>query len=174
MDKTLQMLSDEISASVRDLDGSQTQLRQRDHPASWSIQQNIEHLLLTYERTADVMKERLAKGTPTKKPPSFPQRIAQFAVTQVGYFPFGRKAPGFVVPGAAAARDGAELAEAAGQCIEVFDDLSRQCESRLGHDRSVTHFSLGPMSMRQWRKFHLVHGRHHLKQIAAIRRQNNL
>jgi hypothetical protein len=32
---------------------------------------------------------------------------------------------------------------------------------------------LGPLSMQQWRKFHLIHGRHHLKQIARIRAEQH-
>ncbi len=35
--------------------------------------------------------------------------------------------------------------------------------------RSVRHMILGPLSLAQWRRFHLVHGRHHIRQIAAIR-----
>jgi DNA-binding transcriptional regulator YdaS (Cro superfamily) len=34
----------------------------------------------------------------------------------------------------------------------------------------LTHFQLGPMSVRQWRRFHRVHARHHVPQIErAIR-----
>jgi hypothetical protein len=33
---------------------------------------------------------------------------------------------------------------------------------------------LGPLTIRQWRKFHLIHGRHHIKQIRAIRAAHHL
>jgi hypothetical protein len=33
---------------------------------------------------------------------------------------------------------------------------------------------LGPFSIEQWRKFHLVHGRHHVKQIRQRRAEGEI
>jgi len=43
-----------------------------------------------------------------------------------------------------------------------FDD----CERRFGVTTKIMdHPLLGPLTASQWRKFHLVHGRHHAQQI---------
>jgi hypothetical protein len=33
---------------------------------------------------------------------------------------------------------------------------------------------LGPLSAQQWRRFHQVHGQHHLRQIHAIRAEHGV
>jgi hypothetical protein len=33
---------------------------------------------------------------------------------------------------------------------------------------------LGPLGAGQWRRFHLSHGRHHIRQILAIRRAHGI
>ena len=57
-----------------------------------------------------------------------------------------------------------------GPRISAMDDLIAQCEARFGkRTRVLDHPFLGPLTARQWRKFHWVHGRHHLKQIQKLR-----
>jgi hypothetical protein len=54
--------------------------------------------------------------------------------------------------------------------IAEMDEIMSQCAARFGADTKVLdHPVLGPFSVSQWRKFHLVHGRHHLKQIRQLR-----
>ncbi len=172
MDKSLQALKDEMRSAVEDLDAAQTQLRPRQRPAAWSIQQIVEHLLLTYAWTAEVFQSRLARGNATKKAPTALQRIMQSAIVTCGYFPPGRGAPEPVQPKATTELlSGKELFSLVEAEVSRLEDLSTQAEEKFGSGRSVTHFLLGPMSMRQWGRFHLVHARHHLKQIAAIRRE---
>jgi hypothetical protein len=175
MDKSLQKLMDELTASVRGLDCAQTQLRPLGREKAWSIQQIVEHLLLTYVFSRKVMVERLEKGTATKRPPSLSNRCAQFAVTKAGFFPRGIRAPEMVEPPRAATpRNGEELAASVEAEIALLEDVAGNCESVLGSGRAVTHFALGPMSIAQWKRFHLTHARHHVKQILSIRRQNGL
>jgi hypothetical protein len=35
----------------------------------------------------------------------------------------------------------------------------------------LDHLILGPLTAAQWRKFHWIHGRHHVKQILRLREQ---
>ena len=51
-----------------------------------------------------------------------------------------------------------------------IDELTRRGEELFGDQSAVSHSVLGPLSMQEWRRFHLIHGRHHVKQIQAIRR----
>jgi hypothetical protein len=171
MDKSLPTLKDELRAAVQDLDAAATQLRPRLRRDAWSIQQIVEHLLMTYEGTASAFRSRLAKGAATRKPASAIQRIIQTAIVTCGYFPPGRSAPEAVQPKATTeSLSGKELSWMVEAQVNQLEELSNQAEVKFGSRRSVTHLLLGPMSMRQWRRFHLIHGRHHLKQIAAIRR----
>jgi hypothetical protein len=51
-----------------------------------------------------------------------------------------------------------------------MDDQIAKCEARFGkRTRVLDHPILGPLTGRQWRKFHWVHGQHHLKQIHKLR-----
>jgi hypothetical protein len=51
-----------------------------------------------------------------------------------------------------------------------MDEIIRRAEQRYGRrTRLVDHPVLGPLTARQWRKFHWVHGRHHVAQILERR-----
>lgn len=103
------------------------------------------------------------------------QRAAQWLVLGVGYFPSGVKAPVGVMPGVVeVALSGEELTERAREALERLDRLAVEAERLFGRGRSVSHGVLGPLHVMQWRRFHLVHGEHHLKQVRAIRRANGL
>jgi hypothetical protein len=57
-----------------------------------------------------------------------------------------------------------------GQDLAGMDDAIQRCEQRFGSDlKLVNHPILGPLSAGEWRRFHSVHGRHHLRQIRRLR-----
>jgi hypothetical protein len=172
MNSTLHQLQHEIASSLRGLDATQTQFHPPSYPNKWSIQQIIEHLLLTYSSTETAMTARLEKRTPTSVRPTFKQRIQCFAVTRCGYFPNGREAPAAVTPQPnSQPLSGAELAQATATRLARLDQLFGEVENLFGPvSVCARHAILGPLNIGQWRKFQLIHGEHHLKQIAAIRR----
>jgi len=54
--------------------------------------------------------------------------------------------------------------------IVEMDAVIAQCEARFGHRVALLdHPILGPLTARQWKKFHLVHGMHHRKQLLRLR-----
>ncbi len=54
--------------------------------------------------------------------------------------------------------------------LAAMEKLIAQCEARYGEStRILDHPSLGPLTGKQWRKFHWVHGHHHMKQITELR-----
>lgn len=171
MDPILQQLQREIAASLQGLDATQTQIRpSATNPDKWSIQQIAQHLTLTYANTEVAVNGRLVKGTPTRTQPTLQQRIRQYAVTTLGYFPSGREAPSPVCPPACSQPlSGEDLAQEAATGLARIDQLFAQAESLFGSSRSISHVVLGPLSIHQWRRFHLIHGRHHMQQIRAIR-----
>jgi hypothetical protein len=176
MNPILQALQREIAASLRGLDPSQTQLSPSSPPGKWSIQQIIEHLLLTYSSTETVINARLVKRTPTRAQATVPQRIFQYAVTRCGYFPTGREAPSIVTPQPTThPLSGELLTHATAERLANLDMLLAEAEILFGPKiQFASHTVLGPLHINQWRTFHLVHGRHHLKQVAAIRKAHNI
>ena len=175
MNSDLERLHRAIAYSLRGLDAEGTQLRPVGRPGRWSIQQVVEHLLLTYSATEMAMDARLEKGIPTRGKPSPLQHFVQFTLVRLGYFPRGRKAPEVVTPTETETPlSGEELARAADEHLERLDGLFAEGEKSLGTGRSVRHMVLGPMSMAQWRRFHLIHGEHHVRQILAIRKAHRV
>jgi hypothetical protein len=66
------------------------------------------------------------------------------------------------------------VSEEIGRKIAEMDEIIGRCERELGGGKFrgraiVEHPILGPLTAGQWRKFHLVHGMHHVKQIRRLR-----
>ncbi|HEX4577654.1 MAG TPA: DinB family protein [Edaphobacter sp.] len=175
MNSVLNQLQREIASSLHGLDATQTQLRPLSAPGKWSIQQIVEHLLLTYSGAEMALKARLVKRRPTAAKPSAFQQIQQFTVYRIGYFPGGRQAPATVTPAPAThPLSGEELTTAVEDRLTRFATLCTETEQLFGSNQCASHNVLGPLSVDQWRRFQLIHGRHHVKQIAAIRKAHNL
>ena len=163
-------LQHEIETSLMGLDERQTQLRPSNKPAAWSIQQVVEHLLLSYASTAGVFETRIMRNSPTKASPNLAQHLGRFVLLQIGYFPRNRRAPLAVTPSAdGKALPGYVLALQAKEQLESLDRLTATAERMFGRRRAITHGVLGPLRMSEWRQFHRLHGAHHAKQIRAIR-----
>jgi hypothetical protein len=173
MDRNFKLLRDELAKALAGLDERQTQLKPGGDPARWSIQQIVGHLLLTYKATIEAVDARVAKGAATKASPSVAQRVGQFALCRIGYFPRGRLAPERVTAATdAPAVPGAGLTAQADAAIGEMDRRFTAGEQIFGsRRRAISHMVLGPLSIGQWRRFHLIHGRHHIKQIARIRQE---
>ena len=88
-------------------------------------------------------------------------------VVGCGYLPQGRKAPENAVPcGLTPEQVLAEIT----QKIVAMDAAISHAEQRFGSNVALLdHPILGPLRAQQWRKFHWVHGRHHLKQLRRLR-----
>jgi hypothetical protein len=90
----------------------------------------------------------------------------------VGYFPGGRTSP------ATAAPRGLPQEQVVSDIpvqIAKMDSTIARAERQYGSAIAVLdHPILGPLSVKQWRKFHLVHGRHHLRQIRELQQICNV
>ena len=167
MDAYLQRLQGAIASAVHGM----TAEGMRHHPeGKWSTAEVLEHLYLTYTGTAKAFERCLHEGKPLARTPVLKDRVRAFVVTGLGHLPEGRKAPKHALPRGMAVE---EVVREIGPRISAMDDLIGQCEARFGkRTRVLDHPILGPLTARQWRKFHWVHGRHHLKQIHKLRQQN--
>lgn len=166
-------LEQELQATLAGLSVDQTQATPLAHPEKWTIQQVAEHLRQTYRSTTPQLLDRVQKGSVTRAQPSLRQRIGQFVVIALGRFPNGRRAPESVSPGPSALRTGDDLARELHAELAHLDAAANQAEALFGgRRRCASHMVLGPLSVNQWCRFHLIHGRHHLRQIRAIRREH--
>jgi hypothetical protein len=129
----------------------------------WSVAETIEHLARTFSGTSKGVERVLAAGVPAATRAGFRSRAASLLVIDCGYFPKGRKSPALAVP------RGIEPAAALPLALEnlrVMDDALARAATVFGiRVHVLDHPVLGPLSVRQWRKFHWLHTRHHARQI---------
>jgi hypothetical protein len=136
----------------------------------WDAQQIVAHLVMTYRSTSDLLRKRMDAGQPVEDLKTLTQRVLQWVVIGRGFFPRGAKAPEFTLPDRAgwAAKTGAELVEELRAGLAEMDGVLVACEAKFGKAPVGTHFIFGPLTGAQWRRFHRVHGLHHLKQVKAL------
>ena len=163
MDPRLQKLQEEIAAVV---DGLSPEQLSRHPPGKWCASEVLEHLYLTYTGTLKGFERVAAAGKPLITAQSWRQRGRKLIVVGLGYLPSGRESPAVARPRGLAPEK--VLAEIATKIAEMDDSIAR-CEQKLGSRRRLLdHPILGPLTAAQWRKFHLVHGLHHVKQIRRL------
>lgn len=165
MDFYLQRLQNAISSAIAGM--SAEQLGARPAEGKWSVAEILEHLYLTYTGTIKGFEKCLAAGKPLARIPTLQDRLRTTVVVKFGYMPGGRKAPQNSVPrGLPPERVLAEVAEK----IAAMDAIIADAESKFGGAcRLLDHPILGPLQAREWKKFHWIHGRHHVKQMQRLR-----
>lgn len=131
----------------------------------WSVAQTVEHLDLTYTSNIQGLERRLQKGAPAPRQVTLRQRLRRGVITRLGYFPTGISAPQAVIP---RGRRFAELSAVIEPHLLVLDQRLKDVARAFGTRRPVlNHPIMGPFSVADWRRFHWVHTRHHLRQIHA-------
>ncbi len=165
MDFYLQRLQNAISSATAGM--SAEMLSRRPQAGKWSAAEVLEHLYLTYTGTIKGFEKCLEAGSPLARVPTLMDRLRTTVVVQLGYLPEGRQSPQNALPrGLPCDQVLAEVAEK----ISAMDAVITQAEQQFGqHRRLLDHPILGPLQAREWRKFHWVHGRHHMKQLKRLR-----
>jgi DinB superfamily len=164
MDSRLEKLQSALTAATEGMSTDEVTW----HPqGKWSAAEILEHLYLTYAGTTKGFERVAAAGKPLASPANMRQRARSFVAVGLGYIPEGRKSPAAVVPrGLPPEKVRAEVCEK----ITVMDEVIAGCESRFGSRvKLLDHPILGPLTAAQWRKFHLAHGLHHVRQIHRLR-----
>jgi hypothetical protein len=163
-------LVSELSRAIDHLSATEVEVHPAGDRSRWNTRQIVEHLALTYRVSGANLQDRLAKGRSTKYRPTLAQISSRFVLLRLGYFPPGRPAPAAVVPAVEPPEtiDGHALVALFGMELEKMDTLLEACEAHFGDSALATHQILGPLSVAEWRRFHLLHARHHLKQISRL------
>jgi hypothetical protein len=173
MDSHLEKLQQAVSDAIK---GISVEELSWHPPGKWCAAEVLEHLYLTYTGTIRGFTRVLDAGTPLATSATLKQRARILVVVGLGYMPPGRKAPPMTVP---RGLSGATVRAEMGAKIAEMDEIIARCESELGAGRfrrraMLDHPILGPLTAGQWRKLHLVHGMHHLKQIRGLREASRI
>ncbi len=165
MDAHLQDVLNEMESATSGLSDSDLNTL-RLAPGKWTAAQTLEHLILAFTGTTKNMR-KMAAGKIGIAPPTLKQRIGKFVVVGLGYMPEGRSAPELTRPTAAPS---AEVCKRFRQAVHEMDSaIAIRAANVPARRRVAIHPILGPLTVREWRKFHLVHTRHHMRQIQAMR-----
>jgi|ERR1700678_3040940 len=161
MDSFLEDLKQSLDSAVEGLSLEQMSW----HPAEkWSVSEILEHLYLTYTGTIKGFERVLDADRPLVSSASMKLRFRKVVVLRFNYLPEGRKAPKTTVPrGLPPEKVKAEV----GVKIAEMDEIIARCEARFG-GKLLDHPILGPLTATQWRKFHWMHGRLHVRQIERL------
>jgi Protein of unknown function (DUF1569) len=136
-------------------------------PGKWCAAEVLEHLYLSYTGTIQGFERVMTSGKPLASRASMAQRLLTLVVVGLGHMPAGRKAPAVAQPKGLPPD---KVRNEIGEKISAMDAIIAQCEARFGRRVHVLdHPILGPLTATQWRKLHLMHGRHHQKQLLRLR-----
>jgi len=164
VDSRLEKLKQSLESAVEGMSSEQLSWHP---PGKWCAAEVLEHLYLSYTGTIQGFEKVLKSGKPLATRPSMAHRVRTVVVVGLGHMPAGRKSPAVAKPRGLPAE---KVRNEIGAKMAAMDAIIAQCEARFGRRVHVLdHPILGPMSASQWRKMHLVHGRHHQKELLRLR-----
>lgn len=171
MHAVLRSAFEEIREELAHYDSTSANVHPRGVPHCWTARQVVEHLELSLNATRTELEGRLAKGRVSRRAQRTRAEWAlQLMVLSVGHMPRGVPATLEMTPkngdDTSGMRDLAARLEAA---VEDMDKALDRARAQFGMERVGRHFLLGPLRVDQWRRYHVLHLRHHRKQIAEVR-----
>lgn len=169
MDVRLEKLKENLESATQGMSNEQLSWHL---PGKWCAAEVLEHLYLTYTGTILGFERVLKKGKPLASRASMAQRVLTWVIVGLGRMPEGRKAPSIVLPMGLPTE---KVRNEIGAKMAAMDAIISQCETRFGcHVKLLDHPILGPLTATQFRKLHLVHGQHHLKQLLRLRESTTI
>ncbi len=129
----------------------------------WTPAQIVEHLALALEWCATGFEERRAHDPMVRRPVTFPQRVGKLLVMHFGWFPPFLKAPSRSTPPPHVDRAAAEAHFHRG--IERTEGVIKLLLPARARDLFVKHPRMGDLTFPEWLEFHVIHARHHARQI---------
>ncbi len=169
MDLRLEKLGASLQSAV---DGMSSDQLRWHVPGKWCAAEVLEHLYLSYAGTILGFERVMRKGRPLASQASMAQRVLTFLIVGLGHMPTGRKTPAIATPRGLPIE---QVRDEIGEKIVSMDAIIAQCEASLGpRVKVLDHPTLGPLSAAQWRKLHIVHGQHHLRQILDLRKSTTM
>ena len=136
---------------------------ERGPEGKWTPAQIVEHLALGLSFSAQKFQERRGHAPMARRRRTPAEKIAKFLIYGLGWFPPGRHAPERTVPAPVMPRRVAEPHFLAG--VAEWNRLERELLPERRSDLFVKHPRMGDLTLEEWMRFHLIHARHHARQI---------
>ena len=134
-------------------------------PGKWKPAQIVEHLALGLNLSAATFLSRQNHAPMSRRRRTPAEHVARLFIFGLRWFPPGRKAPERTTPAAEIDGATAEAHFLAG--LEVWDQVDRALLPERRTDLFVKHPRMGDLTVEEWMRFHVIHARHHAKQIRA-------
>jgi Protein of unknown function (DUF1569) len=164
VDSRLDTLKQSLASAVEGMSSEQLSWHL---PGKWCAAEVLEHLYLTYTGTTKGLERVITRGAPLATRQSVSQRVLTLVVVGLGYMPSGVEAPAMVRPRSLPVE---QVRNEIWAKLAAMEAIIAQCEARFGrHVKLLDHPILGALTAAQWRALHLVHGRHHQKQLLRLR-----
>jgi hypothetical protein len=165
MDTLLEDLQQALDSAIEGMTNEQMGW----HPTGkWCAAEVLEHSVSDLHRDGEGFERVFEAGKPMAGRASMRHRWRSLVVFSLTICRKVEKAPKQTVPrGLPVEKVRAEYRLK----LEAMDEIIARCEARFGRGRLLDHPILGPLTAAQWRRFHWIHGRHHVKQIERLREQ---
>jgi DinB family protein len=161
----LDEIRDLLAAPLAGSSADQLACHPAGDPSRWSAQQVVEHLIATWRMTAAGIEDRIRKARPLKTHRTLRQHALRILICELGYFPNGRSAPEAVRPAAQPPISGDQLIARVSEVLGTMDAMLARIEPEARDAPVLNQGLLGPLNVRQWRRFHRAHARHHVAQL---------
>lgn len=161
--KTVPRFADLPDIVLGPLEGRSDAEWQQAPPGKWTSAQIVEHLALALEWSATGFEERRARDPMIRRPSTTGQRVAKVLVMGFGWFPPFLTAPPRSTPAPHVDRVAADAHFRRG--VERNLELAKLLLPARGRDLFVKHVRIGDLTLPEWMDFHVIHARHHARQI---------
>lgn len=131
----------------------------------WTPAQIVEHLAISMTASAERFERRRDYAPMRRRPRGLLERIAGAVILGLRWYPQGFRAPEVTRPADHVSRAEAEAHFLDG--VRRWEMLERDLLPRRPADLFVRHPRFGDLTLGEWIRFHIIHARHHARQIRA-------
>lgn len=167
MHPVLKFSLEPLADAIERLTQAEAQVAPLPGPGRWSAQQVIEHLILTYKLTNETLTRHLKNGQAVKRGRNLVLSLLRLQTIGFGHMPRGVPAIHAVRPREFTPLDGVALRERFLAKAEEMDGLLSKARQKFGIQACGEHPFFGGLRVDEWRRYHAVHARHHLRQLEA-------
>jgi hypothetical protein len=170
MHPVLKVALDPLAEKISELSLEEAQVQPLPGQERWCSQQIIEHLILTYELTSESLERQLQSGRVMRNRRGILEFLLRVQTLGFGYIPNGVPSMRATRPLRFVPEPGPEIASRFLAAAEAMDVLLVASRRKFGIQTCGEHPFFGVMRVDEWRRYHALHARHHLKQLVQAAR----